>query len=84
MNAPNNGYISVLRAGNINETRIIKDNFVYVPESLIKHDRRLIYGDMLIAASSGSLNIVGKAAMLEEDMEAGFGAFCKVLRPDVN
>jgi len=78
----NEGYIPILRAGNINATRIIKDNFVYVPKNLIKSDRLLKYGDVLIAASSGSLNIVGKAAMLEEDMNASFGAFCKVLRPN--
>lgn len=39
-------------------------------------------GDILIAASSGSKDIVGKAASIVEDFEGGFGAFCKVIRPN--
>ena len=76
------GYKPVLRAGNIIASRILESDFVYVPQNIIKDDRLLKYGDILIAASSGSLSVVGKAAMLESDMNAGFGAFCKVLRPN--
>ncbi len=36
----------------------------------------------MIAASSGSLNIVGKAAPALMDFTGSFGAFCKVLRPN--
>ncbi len=39
-------------------------------------------GDVLIAASSGSLSAVGKAAQATEDFDGAFGAFCKVLRPN--
>lgn len=81
---PHPGYKPILRAGNINASRVVKEDFVYVPEKRIKRNQFLKYGDVLIAASSGSLNIVGKAAMLEADFDAGFGAFCKVLRPDVD
>lgn len=77
-------YVPVLRAGNIQQGRIIEENYVYVPKKLIKERQFLKRGDILIAASSGSISIVGKAAMIENDMEATFGAFCKVLRPENN
>jgi len=38
----------------------------------------------VIAASSGSIDIVGKAAPALVDFDGGFGAFCKVLRPKSN
>lgn len=39
-------------------------------------------GDVIIAASSGSISLVGKAASAKENINAGFGAFCKILRPN--
>ena len=38
-------------------------------------------GDILICASSGSKQLVGKAASVNFDVECTFGAFCKVVRP---
>ena len=75
------GFVPVLRAGNIQNSRIIHDDFVYIPKECVKNVQLLKKGDVLIAASSGSISIVGKAAMILQDMNAGFGAFCKVLRP---
>lgn len=80
---PLKGYKPILRAGNISASRILENDLIYIPENLIRNDRLLKYGDILIATSSGSLSVVGKAAMLENDMDAGFGAFCRVLRPNV-
>lgn len=54
---------------------------VYVPEKLVKPSQQLKKGDVLIASSSGSLNIVGKAAGVLSDVNVAFGAFCKVARP---
>lgn len=79
--APEEGYLPVLRAGNISDTGIVFDDFVYVPEALVSKKQLLRAGDVLIAASSGSLDVVGKAAPVLADFEGGFGAFCKVLRP---
>ncbi len=76
------GFVPVLRAGNIQNSRIIHDDFVYIPKEGVKNVQLLKKGDVLIAASSGSISIVGKAAMILQDMNAGFGAFCKVLRPN--
>lgn len=36
----------------------------------------------MIAASSGSLDVVGKAASVTTNFDGSFGAFCKVLRPN--
>ena len=77
------GSIPVLRAGNIQYSRIQEEDYVYVSNNLVKDKQYLRQGDVLIAASSGSISIVGKAAMVEYDMDATFGAFCKVLRPNL-
>ena len=79
---PTDGFKAILRAGNIGASRVIGTDYIFVPENLIKKEQYLKYGDILIAASSGSLSVVGKAAMLETNMDASFGAFCKVLRPN--
>lgn len=76
------GFVPILRAGNIQNSRIVHDDFVYIPNEGVKNVQLLKEGDVLIAASSGSISIVGKAAMILQDMNAGFGAFCKVLRPN--
>ncbi|WP_179993106.1 MULTISPECIES: restriction endonuclease subunit S [unclassified Acinetobacter] len=76
------GYLPVLRANNIQEQGLILEDFVYVPESEISEKQRILAGDVLIAASSGSISLVGKAASAKEDIDAGFGAFCKILRPN--
>jgi type I restriction enzyme S subunit len=54
---------------------------VYVPDSCIAHQQLLRPGDIVVAASSGSIDVVGKAAQLSEPWEGSFGAFCKVVRP---
>jgi type I restriction enzyme S subunit len=45
------------------------------PEQLLRKN------DIIIAASSGSRSVVGKAAQLTEKWEGSFGAFCFGLRP---
>jgi type I restriction enzyme S subunit len=76
------GLRPVLRAGNIQEGSLLLDkDLVYVPDSYIAHQQLLRPGDIVIAASSGSIDVVGKAAQLSEPWEGSFGAFCKVVRP---
>jgi type I restriction enzyme S subunit len=76
----------LLRANNITEFGIATNDVLYVPEGRVSPKQRLLPGDILIAASSGSLEVVGKAAQVERPIDATFGAFCKVVRPsaDVN
>jgi len=75
-----NGYKAVLRANNFNDVLHL-DDLVYVPETNIKTNQNLKIGDILLAISSGSKNIVGKAIFINENIDASFGAFCGVLRP---
>lgn len=75
------GFTPVLRAGNIDDGRLTFDDMVYVPESKVKLSQRVQRDDVVIAASSGSLHVVGKAARCDLDFDGTFGAFLKVLRP---
>jgi type I restriction enzyme S subunit len=54
---------------------------VFVPAGRISPRQLIRRHDVVIAASSGSRDVVGKAARALTDYEGGFGAFCKVLRP---
>src|SRR5690606_9632962 len=58
------------------------DNLVYVPSSKISPKQKVKKNDVVVAASSGSIEVIGKAARALEDFGGGFGAFCKVLRPN--
>ena len=78
---PRPGYLPMLRAGNIAEDGLTFDDLVFVPAERISAKQKIRRNDVVIAASSGSLDVVGKAARALDDYEAGFGAFCKVLRP---
>ena len=79
--SPRDGYSPILRANNISDGRIVPDELVYVPDTKISDTQRLRPNDVLIATSSGSISVVGKAAQSRNGWEGAFGAFCKVLRP---
>lgn len=78
------GYIPLLRATNIQNGEIIYQDVLYVDSSLVKLEQKLRKGDILIAASSGSKEVVGKSGQANEDCEYTFGAFCKLIRPKQN
>jgi len=78
---PQPGYMPVLRAGNITDEGLVFNDLVFVPAERISAIQRIRQHDVLIVASSGSLDAVGRAAPALADYEGGFGAFCKVLRP---
>ena len=73
--------IALLRANNINDGEINFNDLVYVDRSKVSNNQLLRQGDILICASSGSKNLVGKAAQVDFNREITFGAFCKVVRP---
>lgn len=81
---PIDGYIPLLRATNIQNGEIIYQDVLYVDSSLVKLEQKLRKGDILIAASSGSKEVVGKSGQANEDCEYTFGAFCKLIRPKQN
>ena len=72
--------VALLRANNIQETGLNFDDLVYIDRSMVKSEQYLRAGDILICSSSGSKNLVGKAAYVPEDLPCSFGAFCKVVR----
>ncbi|MFO0903729.1 MAG: restriction endonuclease subunit S [Pirellulales bacterium] len=78
---PREGYVPILRASNISDNGLTFDDLVYVPATNVNHRQMLQPGDIVIAASSGSLDVVGKASVVESQVVASFGAFCKVVRP---
>ncbi|MDE5862607.1 MAG: restriction endonuclease subunit S, partial [Ruminococcus sp.] len=69
----------VLRSSNIQNGKICLDDNVYVsceikPELMVKKD------DILICARNGSKKLVGKSAIIKDDIKATFGAFMMILR----
>jgi type I restriction enzyme S subunit len=80
---PSNGLVPVLRANNILDDGVLTfDDLVFVPPTVVSESQYIRKFDIVIAASSGSLAVVGKAAQAKSDWHGGFGAFCKVLRPN--
>ena len=77
---PQADYVPLLRGNNINRT-LNFDSPVFVPKQLLNDAQYVKAGDIVIAMSSGSADLVGKAAQATEDLEGGFGAFCGVIRP---
>jgi type I restriction enzyme S subunit len=79
---PGPGKVAVLRAGNIQNGRLDRDDLVFVPPRYVSIIQRLRAGDLIIAMSSGSKSVVGKVGVVEEDdNETSFGAFCGLMRP---
>jgi len=77
----NEDAVAILRANNIQDNGLNFDDLVYVKKSKVSPAQYIKAGDIVVCASSGSKNLVGKAAIALEDMSISFGAFCKVIRP---
>jgi len=76
------GYVPLLRATNITGSSLTFDDLVFVPRRCVSSEQRLVSGDVVIASSSGSKEIVGKAGQFLGISFAGsFGAFCTGIRP---
>lgn len=82
---PQDGYTPVLRATNIQESRLIlESDLVFVPDSNVSANQRLRAGDIVVATSSGSKHLVGKSGLVHADWRGSFGAFCAAIRPKAN
>lgn len=73
------GYVPILRANNI-DSELNFDDLVYVLPKRVKHEQFVRAFDILIAMSSGSKDLVGKASQARNDFQGGFGAFCGLVR----
>ena len=78
---PRSDYSPMLRANNIGEHGLLLDDLIFVPNTKISRKQRIVPNDVVVAASSGSLSVVGKTTQVRTGFSGGFGAFCKVLRP---
>lgn len=75
--------VVLLRANNIKNGVLVFDDVVYVSKNKVNERQYLKKGDILVCTSSGSKELVGKAAFVRTDLPMVFGAFCKVIRPRV-
>lgn len=74
------GYITLLRANNIADGTINFDDVQYVSRKKVSNNQIIQQKDILMCASSGSLEHVGKTALCSLSAEYTFGAFCKLIR----
>jgi type I restriction enzyme, S subunit len=77
---PHPGYIPLLRATNIGNELATESGLLYVPSERVSAAQLLQVDDIVLAASSGSVSVVGKSARLVSAWPGTFGAFCAVLR----
>ena len=73
------GDIPILRANNIQNSLVLND-LVYVPNDFVQEEQMIREGDIVLAMSSGSKDLVGKSAQANRDINAAFGTFCGLIR----
>lgn len=75
--------IRILRGGNIqNHTISIKEDDVFLPAQYQDVTNQVQVGDTIIVASTGSVEVLGKAATcFDEISKTQIGAFLRLLRP---
>ena len=76
--------VAILRAGNLQNGRVLTDDLIYVPSRYVSDLQRLRSGDLIVAMSSGSASVVGKVSVAEIDLsDTSFGTFCGGLRAHI-
>jgi len=81
LSASDKDAIPLLRATNLEVDSINFEDLVYVPKRVVKTHQILRLNDIFLAASSGSISVVGKSAQVIKTNGETFGAFCAVIRP---
>lgn len=71
--------IIVLRSSNIKDNKLCFDDNVYVNKE-IPTKLFVNKGDILICSRNGSASLIGKAALIETDIKATFGAFMMIFK----
>ena len=72
--------LPLLRANNVQDNRIELGDIYHVSNECVDKHQILRKGDVLICAANGSRRLVGKAALIDSNMNACFGAFMAVFR----
>lgn len=75
--------ILVLRSSNVQNGKIDLNDSVYVSKD-IPNDLMVNYGDILICSRNGSRDLIGKNAIIPEKLNASFGAFMMLFRPNIS
>ena len=76
--------ILVLRSSNVQNGKITLDNNVFVSKEIPKN-LLVKKGDILICSRNGSINLIGKCAVIDEVSEnMTFGAFMTIFRSEYN
>ena len=75
--------VRILRGGNIQSKRIIiKDDDVFLPLCYTNEENQVKIGDTILVASTGSVEVLGKAATCFDEMKnTQIGAFLRIIRP---
>jgi type I restriction enzyme S subunit len=81
LSVTDNDAVPLLRATNLEVDSIDFEDMVYVPKRVVKAQQYLQLDDIFLAASSGSISVVGKSAQVVKTNGETFGAFCAVIRP---
>lgn len=81
LSAADKDAVPLLRATNLEVDTIDFEDMVYVPKRVVKAQQFLQLNDIFLAASSGSISVVGKSAQVVKTNGETFGAFCAVIRP---
>lgn len=79
--SPNDGLLPVIRAGSIQSELLVEKDQIWIPRENIRDHQLIRKDDIVMCASSGSPDLVGKCAKAEFDWEGSFGAFCVGIRP---
>ena len=75
--------VRILRGGNIQSGKIIhRSDDVFLPMTYADSNNQVQYGDTVLVASTGSVEVLGKAATCFGDMpNCQIGAFLRIVRP---
>jgi len=78
-----NGNIRILRGGNINDLKVeVFDDDVFLPEEYYDNEKQLQKNDIVIVASTGSKEVIGKPGFITTVIEKTMiGAFLRIIRP---
>lgn len=74
------GYVPILRAGNISDTLEIQNDLVWVPSKRVSKEQYLLNYDIAICMASGSPSVLGKTAQVTQKFIGSVGAFCGIIR----
>ncbi|WP_295737726.1 restriction endonuclease subunit S [uncultured Helicobacter sp.] len=75
--------IAVLRSNNIQNGQINYSDLIYVDNINIPKNKMAEKGDLLVCVRNGSLSLIGKTAMIEQN-GMSFGAFMAIIRSKYN